>query len=57
MLGGGPFKENSPRFFILLTIFCDVAEDITIYREENFGPVVVILAFDTDAEAVEKAND
>ncbi|HEY3522750.1 MAG TPA: aldehyde dehydrogenase family protein [Candidatus Limnocylindrales bacterium] len=42
--------------FVLPTIFDDVTADMTIAREEIFGPVVSIIAFDDEAEAVRLAN-
>lgn len=39
------------------TIFADVENDMRIAREEIFGPVLVILPFDTEARAIEIAND
>ncbi len=42
--------------FVLPTIFDDVTADMTIAREEIFGPVVSIIAFDDESEAVRLAN-
>lgn len=39
------------------TIFADVTNDMRIAREEIFGPVLVVMPFDTDDEAVAIAND
>ena len=39
------------------TIFVDVDADMTIYREEIFGPVLAIMPFDTEEEAIAIAND
>jgi acyl-CoA reductase-like NAD-dependent aldehyde dehydrogenase len=44
-------------FFVKPTIFDRVAPDMTIAREEIFGPVASILRFSTDDEAVSMAND
>ncbi|KAL5362021.1 aldehyde dehydrogenase domain-containing protein [Aspergillus floccosus] len=57
VLGGAPLNRETPGFFILPTIFADVTEEMTISREEIFGPVVVISAFETEEEAVRKANN
>jgi len=38
------------------TVFCDVTPDMTIAREEIFGPVVSILPFDGEEEAIRMAN-
>ncbi|QYX56241.1 aldehyde dehydrogenase family protein [Roseovarius sp. SCSIO 43702] len=44
-------------FFVRPTVFADVTNDMTIAREEIFGPVLSIMAFDTEDEAYEIAND
>ena len=44
-------------FFVAPTVFTDVTRDMTIAREEIFGPVLVIIPYDTEEEAVEIAND
>jgi len=43
--------------FVAPTIFTDVAPDSTIAREEVFGPVLAIIAYDSVEEAVAIAND
>ena len=42
--------------FVQPTVFADVADDMTIAREEIFGPVISALPFDTLDEAVARAN-
>ena len=44
-------------YFVRPTIFADVTNDMTIAREEIFGPVLSIIPFDDEAHAVEIAND
>ncbi|MFT5259790.1 MAG: aldehyde dehydrogenase (NAD+) [Saprospiraceae bacterium] len=44
-------------YFIRPTVFADVNNDMQIAREEVFGPVLTIIPFDTEEEAVEIAND
>lgn len=44
-------------YFVKPTVFADVAPDATIAREEIFGPVLSIIPYDTEEEAVEIAND
>jgi aldehyde dehydrogenase (NAD+) len=39
------------------TVFADVTNDMTIAREEIFGPVLSIIPFDTEEEAIAIAND
>ncbi|WP_071797808.1 aldehyde dehydrogenase family protein [Natronohydrobacter thiooxidans] len=44
-------------YFVRPTVFADVTNDMTIAREEIFGPVLSILPFDTEEEALRIAND
>jgi acyl-CoA reductase-like NAD-dependent aldehyde dehydrogenase len=44
-------------FFVRPTVFADVTPDMTIAREEIFGPVLAVTPFDTEEEAVFIAND
>ena len=44
-------------YFVRPTVFADVNNDMTIAREEIFGPVLSILPFDTEEDAVRIAND
>lgn len=59
--GGGEAFTKGPSegkgFFITPTIFTDVKPTMKIYREEVFGPFVVISTFKTEEEAIEMAND
>jgi len=43
--------------FVKPTIFADVNNDMTIAREEIFGPVLAMIPFDTEEEAIAVAND
>ncbi|MFW2588705.1 betaine-aldehyde dehydrogenase [Sagittula sp. SSi028] len=43
-------------FFIAPTVFADVTDDMTIAREEIFGPVMAVLDFDDEAEVIARAN-
>lgn len=44
-------------FFIEPTVFDECTPDMTIVKEEIFGPVLSVLAFDTEEEAIVLAND
>jgi acyl-CoA reductase-like NAD-dependent aldehyde dehydrogenase len=44
-------------YFVQPTVFSGVTRDMTIARDEIFGPVLSIMPYDTEAEAVEIAND
>ncbi len=56
--GGTGRPETINRgYYIRPTVFADVTPDMTIYREEIFGPVLSILPFDDEDHAVAIAND
>ncbi|MBF9048623.1 aldehyde dehydrogenase family protein [Roseobacter sp. HKCCD9010] len=56
--GGTGRPENLNRgYYIRPTVFADVTPDMTIYREEIFGPVLSVIPFEDEAHAVEMAND
>lgn len=44
-------------YYVRPTVFANVTNDMTIAREEIFGPVLVILPYDTEADAIRMAND
>lgn len=58
-LGGEAYKDfhGSKGLYIAPTVFTDVKDDMTIYREEVFGHFVVVCSFKTEAEALTRAND
>jgi aldehyde dehydrogenase (NAD+) len=49
--------ELADGYFIEPTIFADVPNDSPIARDEIFGPVLAVMPFDSEAEAVALAND
>src|SRR4029077_3482187 len=49
--------DGSKGFFIEPTIFGDVKNDMTIAREEIFGPVLSVLTFDDVDEVIAQANN
>jgi acyl-CoA reductase-like NAD-dependent aldehyde dehydrogenase len=58
LTGGVEPPEGLDRgYFVRPTVFSDVRSDMTIAQEEIFGPVLAIIPYDTEAEAVEIAND
>ncbi|MBV0891233.1 aldehyde dehydrogenase family protein [Paracoccus sp. Z118] len=59
LVAGGPgLPEGVNRgYFVRPTVFADVTNDMTIARQEIFGPVLSIMPFDSEEEAVEIAND
>ncbi|MBV56184.1 MAG: aldehyde dehydrogenase family protein [Gammaproteobacteria bacterium] len=59
LLVGGPGRPEGfdKGYFIRPTVFGNVTNDMTIAREEIFGPVLAILGYEDDADAVRIAND
>jgi gamma-glutamyl-gamma-aminobutyraldehyde dehydrogenase len=55
--GGGQILRETGGYFVPPTVFDNVTTDMRIYREEIFGPVLTVVEFDTEAEAVALAND
>jgi acyl-CoA reductase-like NAD-dependent aldehyde dehydrogenase len=53
--GGG--RPDGPGYFVEPTIFADATNDMSIAREEIFGPVGTVIAYDDPAEAIRLAND
>jgi aldehyde dehydrogenase (NAD+) len=54
--------EGHPRgletgYFVKPTVFVNVTNDMTIAQEEIFGPVLCVIAYDTEEEAIKIAND
>ena len=59
LVAGGPGKPEGLEtgYYVKPTIFADVTNDMTIAREEIFGPVLCILPYKDEKEAVAIAND
>ncbi|WP_237571617.1 aldehyde dehydrogenase family protein [Mycolicibacterium lacusdiani] len=55
--GTGRPDGSDTGYYVKPTVFADVTNDMTIAREEIFGPVLVILGYDDLDQAVEIAND
>lgn len=55
--GGGRPAEPAKGFYVEPTIFANVDNKMAIAQEEIFGPVLVIIPYDTEADAVAIAND
>ena len=52
----GGHRANRPGWFVEPTVFTDVTDDMTIARDEIFGPVMSVLDFDAEDEAIARAN-
>jgi len=60
LVAGGQSPDPLPHphgFYIEPTLFADVRNDMRIAREEIFGPVLVAIPFEDEAEAIRIAND
>ena len=59
LVAGGPGLPDgfNRGFYVRPTVFADVKPGMTIEREEIFGPVLSIIPFDSEAEAIQIAND
>ncbi|MEO8604220.1 MAG: aldehyde dehydrogenase family protein, partial [bacterium] len=59
LVAGGPGKPAGLEtgYFVKPTVFSNVRNDMTIAREEVFGPVLAILPYEDEADAIRIAND
>jgi gamma-glutamyl-gamma-aminobutyraldehyde dehydrogenase len=57
LAGGERLTINGSSNFIQPTIFAGVGRNMSLARDEVFGPVLAVSAFDTEEEAIELAND
>jgi len=55
--GGGRPSGLPVGYYVEPTVFADVRSDMVIAQEEIFGPVLAVMPYDTEAEAVRLAND
>jgi aldehyde dehydrogenase (NAD+) len=59
LVAGGPGRPEGMNrgYYVRPTVFANVTNDMTIAREEIFGPVLAMLAYDTEEDAIKQAND
>ncbi|HRW42863.1 MAG TPA: aldehyde dehydrogenase family protein, partial [Microthrixaceae bacterium] len=59
LVAGGPGRPDGldVGYYVRPTVFTDVTNDMTIAQEEIFGPVLVMIGYDDDDDAVRIAND
>ena len=57
LLCGGDTRKNTAGYFVEPTVFDDVTRDMTVARDEIFGPVVALFTADTLEDAIRMAND
>jgi len=56
-LGGERVMTETGGYYVAPTVFDDVAHEMTISKEEIFGPVLSVIAFDDEKDAIRIAND
>ncbi|MFF7313525.1 aldehyde dehydrogenase family protein [Streptomyces sp. NPDC008137] len=56
LVAGGPESPRETGYFVSPTVFADVTPDMTIAQEEIFGPVLSILPYDDEEDALRIAN-
>ncbi len=59
LIAGGPGRPEAIKqgYFARPTVFADVSNDMTIAREEIFGPVLCIIPYENEDDAIRIAND
>jgi gamma-glutamyl-gamma-aminobutyraldehyde dehydrogenase len=57
VLGGERVMTETGGYYVAPTVFDDVAHEMSISKEEIFGPVLSVIGFDSEEEAVRIAND
>jgi aldehyde dehydrogenase (NAD+) len=59
LVAGGPGRPEglNKGYFVRPTVFANATNDMTIAREEVFGPVLTIIPYDTEEDAIRMAND
>ena len=59
LIAGGPGKPEGLKkgYFVKPTVFADVNNNMEVARTEIFGPVLSVMPFETEEEAIEIAND
>lgn len=57
LIFGGKAESGDQGYYVLPTIFTETNNDMTIGREEIFGPVLSVMYYDTEKEALEMVND
>ena len=57
VLTGGKIREHGGGLWCEPTVLVNVTQDMAIMRDETFGPIIPIMTFDTEEEAVRLAND
>lgn len=57
IVGGEAYEDSEGGWFVPVTVYAGVTNEMRIAREEIFGPVLVVIPFDDEEQAVRIAND
>lgn len=57
VLTGGEIEAHGGGLWLRPTVLADVTHDMLVMREETFGPIMPVMAFDSEQDAVALAND
>jgi acyl-CoA reductase-like NAD-dependent aldehyde dehydrogenase len=57
LVTGGAEPVDGPGYYVRPTVFADVTPEMTIAREEIFGPVLAVMPYDDEDDALRIAND
>lgn len=57
ILTGGKIENHGGGKWLLPTVLADATHEMAVMREETFGPIMPVMAFDTPDEAIRLAND
>lgn len=57
VLTGGEIEHHGGGLWLRPTVLADVTHEMAVMREETFGPILPVMAFETEADAIALAND
>lgn len=57
VLTGGQIETHGGGLWLRPTVLADVTHDMAVMREETFGPILPVMAFDSEDEAIRRANE
>lgn len=53
----GGYRLDRPGYFVAPTVFADCTDEMELVHDEVFGPVMAVMPFDNEAEALQRANN
>lgn len=57
LITGGPITDGRVGNYFKPTILTDITSDMLVWKEEVFGPILPIVSFETEQQAIDMAND